>query len=78
MSADARGTGAGTGGPVSPQRYRLAFLVFAAAIASDVLDGWVARRFGQEQQDRILNASMDRAGLEKMSVSDYVDLYVSE
>ena len=29
-------------------RYRLAFLVFAAAIASDVLDGWVARRFGQE------------------------------
>jgi len=29
-------------------RSRLAFLVFAAAIASDVLDGWVARRFGQE------------------------------
>jgi phosphatidylglycerophosphate synthase len=29
-------------------RYRLAFLVFAAAIASDVVDGWVARRFGQE------------------------------
>jgi cardiolipin synthase len=29
-------------------RFRLAFLVFAAAIASDVLDGWVARRFRQE------------------------------
>jgi cardiolipin synthase len=29
-------------------RYRLAFAVFAAAIVSDVLDGWVARHFGQE------------------------------
>ena len=28
--------------------YRMAFLVFTVAIASDVLDGWVARRFGQE------------------------------
>ena len=27
---------------------RLGFLVFAAAIVSDVLDGWVARHFGQE------------------------------
>ncbi len=28
--------------------FRLAFIVFACAIASDVLDGWVARRFRQE------------------------------
>lgn len=29
-------------------RFRLGFLVFVLAIASDVLDGWVARRFRQE------------------------------
>jgi len=29
-------------------RFRLAFFVFAAAILSDVLDGWVARHFRQE------------------------------
>jgi len=29
-------------------RYGLAFAVFAAAIVSDVADGWIARRFGQE------------------------------
>jgi cardiolipin synthase len=28
--------------------FQLAFMVFAAAIVSDVLDGWVARRFRQE------------------------------
>lgn len=28
--------------------FRLAFIVFACAILSDVLDGWVARRFRQE------------------------------
>ena len=36
----------------------------------------LARRFRAEQQQRILGASMDRARLEQMSVSDYVDLYV--
>ena len=36
----------------------------------------LARRFGSEQQQRILHASMDRSGFEKMPVSDYVDLYV--
>lgn len=36
----------------------------------------LARRFGSEQQQRILDASMDRARLERMPVSDYVDLYV--
>ena len=36
----------------------------------------LARRFGSEQQQRILHASMDRSALEKMPVSDYVDLYV--
>jgi cardiolipin synthase len=30
------------------RRFDLAFLVFAAAIVSDVVDGWVARRFRQE------------------------------
>ena len=35
-----------------------------------------ARRFGEEQQHRILEASMDREKLEKMPVSEYVDLYV--
>ena len=36
----------------------------------------LARRFGEEQQHRILEASMDREKLEKMPVSEYVDLYV--
>jgi 2-methylcitrate dehydratase len=36
----------------------------------------LARRFGEEQQRRILEASMDRERLEKMAVSEYVDLYV--
>ena len=33
---------------MSGGHFRLGFLVFAAAIASDLLDGWVARRFHQE------------------------------
>jgi 2-methylcitrate dehydratase len=37
----------------------------------------LARRFGAEQQQRILAASLDRRDLEKMTVSDYVDLYVA-
>lgn len=36
----------------------------------------LVRRFGAEQQQRILDASMDRTRLERMTVSDYVDLYV--
>lgn len=36
----------------------------------------LARRFGAEQQQRILDASMDREWLERMPVSEYVDLYV--
>ncbi len=36
----------------------------------------LARRFPQAQQKRILNASLDRANLARMKVSDYVDLYV--
>jgi 2-methylcitrate dehydratase len=36
----------------------------------------LGRRFGQEQQQRILDASMNREKLENMPVSDYVDLYV--
>jgi 2-methylcitrate dehydratase len=36
----------------------------------------LARRFGAEQQQRILDASMDRGRLEQMPVSEYVDLYV--
>jgi 2-methylcitrate dehydratase len=36
----------------------------------------LARRFGEEQQHRIVEASMSREKLEKMPVSDYVDLYV--
>ena len=36
----------------------------------------LARRFGEEQQQRILDASMDREQLEQMPVSEYVDLYV--
>jgi 2-methylcitrate dehydratase len=37
----------------------------------------LARRFGAEKQQRILGASMDRGQLERMPVSDYVDLYGS-
>jgi 2-methylcitrate dehydratase len=36
----------------------------------------LARRFGEEQQKRILDASLDRARLEQMPVSEYVDLFV--
>ena len=36
----------------------------------------LARRFSLEQQERILAASMDRALLEAMPVSEYVDLFV--
>jgi 2-methylcitrate dehydratase len=36
----------------------------------------LARRFGPEQQDRILFVSLDQARLEAISVCDYVDLYV--
>ena len=36
----------------------------------------LARRFGEEQQRRVLDASMDRERLEQMAVSEYVDLYV--
>lgn len=36
----------------------------------------LARRFGAEQQRRILDASMDRGQLERLPVSEYVDLYV--
>jgi len=36
----------------------------------------LARRFSREQQQRILDASMDRERLERMPVSEYVDLYV--
>ena len=36
----------------------------------------LARRFGPEQQDNIVSVSLDQARLEKMSVCDYVDLYV--
>ena len=34
------------------------------------------RRFGEEQQQRILDVSLDREGLDRMPVSEYVDLYV--
>ena len=37
----------------------------------------LARRFGAEQQQRILDVSMDRGRLERMPVSEYVDLYVA-
>ena len=37
----------------------------------------LARRFASEQQQRILGASIDRSVLERISVSEYVDLYVS-
>ena len=36
----------------------------------------LGRQFGAEQQLRILDASMDRERLERMPVSEYVDLYV--
>ena len=36
----------------------------------------LARCFGEEQQGRILDASMNRERLEGMPVSDYVDIYV--
>ena len=36
----------------------------------------LARRFGGEQQQRILDASEDRSRLERMPVSEYIDLYV--
>ena len=37
----------------------------------------LARRFGADQQQRILDASLDRDRLERMAVSEYVDLYVA-
>ncbi len=36
----------------------------------------LARQFGEEQQQRILDASMDRECLERLPVSEYMDLYV--
>ena len=36
----------------------------------------LARQFGEEQQQRILDASMDRERLEQMPVSEYVNLYL--
>jgi 2-methylcitrate dehydratase len=36
----------------------------------------LARRFSSEQQARVLAPSMDRARLEAIPVSEYVDLYV--
>jgi 2-methylcitrate dehydratase len=36
----------------------------------------LARRFNEEQQRRILEASMDRERLERTAVSEYMDLYV--
>ena len=38
----------------------------------------LARIFGQAQQDAILKVSLDRAALEKMSVVEYMDLYVNK
>jgi 2-methylcitrate dehydratase len=38
----------------------------------------LARRFNQERQRKILEASADRARLEVMPVTDYVDLYTTE
>lgn len=37
----------------------------------------VARIFNKKQQDAILKASLNRSALEKMSVTDYMDLYVN-
>jgi 2-methylcitrate dehydratase len=36
----------------------------------------LARRFDKEQQEQILAASLDRDGLERMPVNEYVDLYI--
>jgi 2-methylcitrate dehydratase len=36
----------------------------------------LARRFGAEQQERILDVSLHRERLAEMPVSEYVDLYV--
>jgi 2-methylcitrate dehydratase len=36
----------------------------------------LGRRFPSEQQQRILDASMDRSALEQLPVSNYVDLYI--
>jgi len=36
----------------------------------------LASRFASDQQQRILDASMDRSVLENMPVNDYVDLYI--
>jgi 2-methylcitrate dehydratase len=38
----------------------------------------LARIFGQAQQDAIINVSLDRAALEKMSIVEYMDLYVNK
>ncbi len=38
----------------------------------------LARRFGADQQNRILEASLDQEQLEEMSVCHYVDLYATE
>ena len=38
----------------------------------------LARIFKQDQQDAILKVSLNRAELEKMSVIDYMDLYVNK
>jgi 2-methylcitrate dehydratase len=36
------------------------------------------RCFAEEQQQKILEASLDRARLESMPVNEYVDLYAGE
>ena len=38
----------------------------------------LARIFKQDQQEAILKVSLNRAELEKMSVIDYMDLYVNK
>jgi 2-methylcitrate dehydratase len=38
----------------------------------------LARRFGAQQQQTILDASLTRARMETMPVRDYVDLYLPE
>ena len=38
----------------------------------------LARIFGQAQQDAIIKVSLDRAALEKMSIVEYMDLYVNK
>jgi len=35
------------------------------------------RQYSEEQQERILNISLDREKLERMPVNEYVDLYVA-